>query len=403
MEARMKKYALLLVSILLIVGIFGLPPKPSVRSWWLSTAHRTIERQTFLDSQNELILENWLFQRVQWRDSVVAVLEGVDPAVTPYTLAIPEWGPDSARAHLEEGVTRHLQQMGMPQPRVPVGVFFVPQDMSAHPRAPKNRYGSRWTQREIYVAREGEEPFCGLLEPVAVEGGYNGLKNTVNRLVFVPRDPISAPNTLRLCGYYARYGVPGQEIEDWLRNGGASLANGSNRYRRSDLIRMRGPLRYTFGRLGYNYNLTQVGYGCLAGIAPACLTAFHGETQPLLDWVLSNRGLGDKADISPVDFFTSRWWLRGHFGGYDEFLFESLEKEFGPERFQAFWASELPVLEAFQSAFGLPAEEWVMAWAQAFFGPLERGPGVPLNASLLALLTIGVFGGLAASAANRRG
>jgi hypothetical protein len=399
----MKRYALLLAAILILVGGFGLPPRPLVDSWWSRTQYRTPERAGFLEIQDDLILENWLYQRIQWRDSVLSALEGIDPAVTPFTLALPEWARDSTRAILEEGVTRHLNYLGSAQPKVPVGVFFVPRTLNGHPRAPKNRYGYRWTQREIYVAREGEEPFCALLEPVAVEGGYNGLNNTVRRLVFLPRDSVSAPNTLRICGYYARYGVPGSEIEDWLRRGGAAFASGSNIYRRSDLIRMRGNIRRLFGGLGYFYNLSAVGLGCLGGLAPACLTTFQGDSRPFQPWVRNIQGLRDKAADSPVDFLSSRWRIQGHLGGYEEYMFESLEMEFGPDRFEAFWNSEQPVLEAFQEAFGLPAEEWVMAWAQKLYGTLDRGPSVPLNASLLTFLTIGLFAALAASVAIRRG
>ena len=79
------------------------------------------------------------------------------------------------------------------------------------------------------------------------------------------------------------------------------------------------------------------------------------------------------------------------FGGREFGLLWDLEEEFGPERFQAFWSSELEVEQAFRAAFDTGFPEWVMAWGQERFGVSRVGATPPLQATVLSLLTIGIL------------
>jgi hypothetical protein len=241
------------------------------------------------------------------------------------------------------------------------------------------------------------------VEPVIPGPGYNGPANVVNRLVFLPRDGVSVPNTLRICGYYARYGVPGPEVEAWLREGGAVHGSGADLLRRSLYTRAMGPLRRAFGRFNVLNRLPAVGMACLAGEEAECRHAFLGPREARTTYSFNNRSLSEVWDVSPVDFLTPRWWGRGYFGGFDQFVFQSLEAEFGPRAFQDFWNSDLPVEDAFQAAFGVPVGVWVMGWAQDIWGVDERGPGVPVRASLASLFTLGILAALGIYVGRRRG
>jgi hypothetical protein len=90
------------------------------------------------------------------------------------------------------------------------------------------------------------------------------------------------------------------------------------------------------------------------------------------------------------------------FAGHGTRLLYDLEEEFGRERFSRFWTSDADVEEAFLSAFGEPPEEWLMRWAQARWGHLRVGPGIPFQAGFLSFLTLGLFTGLALFMGRRK-
>jgi len=81
------------------------------------------------------------------------------------------------------------------------------------------------------------------------------------------------------------------------------------------------------------------------------------------------------------------------FGGAERTLLADLEGEFGPDRFQAFWASSGEVTAAFEQVFGVPIEDWLVGWAQAHWGKPDVGPIVPIKAGLLTFLALGVLMG----------
>jgi len=399
----MKRYLLILTALLVLVGIVGLPPRHYTASWWLRDQHRTPERRLYLDLRDDIVRESWLYQRIQWRDSVSSVLQPLELAVDPYHLAVPESTPDTLRARLERGVRLQLEAMDALPPKVPVGVFLIPRNTGGHPSSLKNHYGYMWTQREFYVAREGESPFCALVESVAGAGSYE-MARTLNRLVFIPQDNLSDPNALRICGFFARYGVPGTQVNEWLRDGAALFGSGFNMARRSLVyLQDRGP-RGPFGLITRYSSISHTGLACLAGVDSACRDIFMrgGRVGTLMWWARDWKEPEEFLIDSPVDYLRSRWQSWGHLGYMDPYIFTSLEEEFGVDRFEAFWSSELPVEKAFQAAFGVPVDKWVMSWAQGLYGSVDRGPAVPLNATLLTFLTFGLFGSGALYMGRRR-
>lgn len=81
-------------------------------------------------------------------------------------------------------------------------------------------------------------------------------------------------------------------------------------------------------------------------------------------------------------------------GGYQRFLLRDLNSEFGTDRLAVFWHSSGPVPEAFQSAFGVPLDQWLQPRLRDFLGSVELGAGrlgpVALSA-LLWTLVLGTF------------
>ncbi len=263
----MRRYALVVTVLLALIAALGLPPRTRSVSFWSRMEKRTPERTRFLELQNEMLREMWLYQRIQWRDSVSEVLTNLDPAETPFVLEVPSETSEEDLTRLREGVTRHLAHLDALPPAVPVGVFLIPKAAKSHPAALTGRLGVAWSRREFYVGRDPDRPFCGLVEPVG-EIGNQTPTGIIRRLVFLPQDPNQRPNALRICGYYAKYGVPGSQIEKWLHHGASAFAAGARNVdpRLAYLIDPEEGPRGPFGRWTPYWGLSVTGMGCLAGV-----------------------------------------------------------------------------------------------------------------------------------------
>ncbi len=398
----MKRYLLLAGICLLAIAFLGLPPGSYTRMWRSNRPKTTPQREEFLHIRSRLRLEVWLHQRTQWRDSIRTVLGRLNPAETPFLAVLPPGSPDTLLARLEGAIRDHLIEIGDRPPRVPVGVFFMEKDALAHPEAPRGLGGDFMAQREIMAGREGEPPFCAVIEPVPGPDPV-GLAATLNRLIVQRRGTSSRPNTLRICGFFARYGPPGPHLAEWLRKGGGVFGTGADFFRYDQRTGGLPPPRQAFGRSFFRYfGSSERGLACLGGVEASCREIFFSR------WTsgayFQPRGFQEyyQDARSPVDFFGNRWYFSGHFGGLDQFLFQELEAEFGTDRFSRFWTSEFPAEDAFRQAFGLPASSWIMGWAQGHFGSIHRGPGVPVQAGVLTFLTVGLLGGAALLAGGRR-
>lgn len=395
----MKRYFMGVLLLILLVAVLGLPPRHAETAWWAGNRSRTPERARYLELREELVKASWLYQRIQWRDSVSGVLQKMDRE-RAFVVQAPPAVPGPLLARVDSGVSLHLRAVEAIPPQVPVGVFLIPNNTDLHPSAPRTWTGGAWNRREFFIARGSEDPFCALVEPVAREG-IRDLETVVERLVFLPRNPQEKPNTLRICGYYARYGPPGEEVERWLRRGASEFASGVNRDGRQYLPPFQG-IRGVFGRISLFTGISLRGMACLGSSEPACEAAFllagpsGQEKSPL--------GSSPRfpPEDSPVDFFANRYGrMDPDFGSLDGFLLPALEEEFGPDRFRRFWKSDRPVLQAFQSAFEVPAGRWTGAWTRGYLGTVDRGPTVPLTASVISLATVGLFA-LAAGFTGRR-
>ncbi len=65
--------------------------------------------------------------------------------------------------------------------------------------------------------------------------------------------------------------------------------------------------------------------------------------------------------------------------------------DIGPEAFQRFWSSELPIEEAFREANGAGLMEWTRVWVRRNVGPVEGGP-MPGLASVAGVSLVVLFG-----------
>ena len=80
------------------------------------------------------------------------------------------------------------------------------------------------------------------------------------------------------------------------------------------------------------------------------------------------------------------WGVPSSLGGYQSYLLRDLDHEFGRARMTAFWHSSAPVPAAFQSAFGLPLNDWLAPHLRDYLGTVELGAGDVGHAALSALV-----------------
>lgn len=406
MAFGMRAWLALTAVLLLLVAGWGFnppPPGPQRRSL-------LPERQRFLELEKDLEMENWLYQRIFRRDSLVSELvENTGPEKTLF-LGIPEATPDSAKALLYEAVRLQLADLGVEQPVVPTGIFLLPSSEGIHPGF-SHYSGGLQLRTEYYVSRPGEAPFCIQAVPFSdrsrmrrtvIPVGATPKMRTAQLIqalyksysfAQIPSNPRAHLNTFGLCRYYARHGQPGPEIMEWLKAGASSLAE--------DVLPVdhqrdygQGPIRGPFGkRRGSFLRATPSTLKCLDGASEECL-ALITRFYPRLVYSGAIRwNLGDLLADSPVDFIKNLSVFEGGLMGLDRIFFVTLEEEFGPERFGTFWRSELEPTAAFEEAFAQPLDLWVMEWLRRYRDPSRRGPGVPVQSTLFSLLALGLLAG----------
>ena len=127
----------------------------------------------------------------------------------------------------------------------------------------------------------------------------------------------------------------------------------------------------------------------------ACLRSVTESASYYAYWTGSPRESGLAPDGSPLAMDTRFRRQERAFGNLDLHMLWDLERRQGPERFQRFWSSEAELEDAFHAAFGEPLGAWVRAWAQGYLGPVHAAGPVPLGASVLTLLAVLLFAGVA--------
>lgn len=386
----MTRWSVVLVLSVVGIAIWGIPPERFVidREW---AVHRTPERQAFVDLYQEIMREGWKYQRTRWRDSLSERLLEDWALGEPFAIGLPTEAPDSVRDRLEAGMRLHLERLGAQAPVVPVGAYLVDRTHSAHPAGP-DRSPRTWWAREYFVGRDRNRPFCFVVQPV------NGstpkeLARSLGSLVHIPPDSVSDPNTLRLCGFYARFGQPGCSIRTWLGKGGHQFGVGA----RNDPLPpgsgpVRGPLGVSYGGGYYSRQVSPRAMACLGGAQSACRAVFLAPDGASFPVASDDLELTRYRRNSPVDFLELRYQMRD-FGGWEAFLLEDLVAEFGADRFRRFWTHSGTVEKAFERSFGQPVGPWMSHWALERFGTIDRGPRVPVSATLFSLLTLGILAG----------
>jgi len=83
-------------------------------------------------------------------------------------------------------------------------------------------------------------------------------------------------------------------------------------------------------------------------------------------------------------------------------MLAAMARNVGPERFAAFWTSNLPPSEAFQSATGQSLAHWTRGWIEQTYYKQTTGPMLPRSAVWTGFLLLMLGVALSVRAARRR-
>lgn len=349
----------------------------------------TAEELRFRQIWTEVARAHGVLQANRWSDSLSALTLRTEED----RLAL--GAPPSERVTpegLEEWRLLHAAPHAALQPRDPnmlVGFFFQPSRHGAQPEVPGFATGSR---RQTYVGVRDGSAYCLQVQPVP--NYMYGLDNAELRS--------PAGTGLGACEPYAKYGMPGREVNEWLEAGALALALDGSMDRSDDrLLGRQATHAQPFG-LNRPFGENVVVARCLAEDRAACVRAV---TDPEILATGSTEFRGDPtwlAANSPISHVEDSYGALTSFRQKSAFLLGDLEAEFGPDAFARFWTSDEPVPAAFATAFGVELGDWVLAWTDVEIGHFRAGPGLHGSALLWALLTLTALSGLGSGVAMRR-
>lgn len=281
--------------------------------------------------------------------------------------------------------------------RIPASVFFVLDtvtEVRGYPRATR----SRGALAVDYVLPAGSSQRCIVIaraRPV-----------TTRRLFEAElRSRIIRERLLGPCAYFERFGAPGAAVRRWLDDRGWQFAQRS--------VWNVPPVRWLDGmpdssyrsRIDLDYVMSSSGRACAGGRDEACVQALVSQSSGADRWTAMrlDAGVLSSGFFNPFVHGDNFWFARAWpLGAREWTLLSDMVRSLGPERFEQFWTSDLPLDQAFPAAAGVSMAAWTRDWIETTYHPQATGPALPAGATGFAALMLIVALGLTIVAARRR-
>lgn len=377
---------------LVIVGLIYLPPRGVPR--WAKGRMRdaTVNESRLLARKYaaEWVETNARLQGLRYRGRVDSAFQ-VNRARGRYGPVLVYTGPDSLARLVPrlQGILDSVwTQLGLAETKIAVAVVmrdpFAESPTLRWDNLGRNRSGTTYV-----LPDSGNHTTC--LAMVRVPSWLAARKFVSPRSIYLQG---WGERALGPCAFYARFGVPSLRVERWLG------------WRQFDLAASAGWARTPFRREPEFDQLPFSAYwfwqDWVYGFSPRVAACYGGRAEACRAAV----AYGDQAGIpgarpQAVVRFDYPSPAKVHLNGADPFLSEVLRTA-GPERFQRFWTTVLPVDSALTLALREPVGEFTARY-QRNLGPAPRfgAAARPLDAAL-SLLAIGIVVGLTLLAQGRR-
>ncbi|MBP6669323.1 MAG: hypothetical protein KA180_07735 [Gemmatimonadales bacterium] len=386
MALTFRRWCLLLLLLLAAGAVVLLPPNGLVpfeltgalTRWWYSydrAPSRDALRQEQLVLGRELSRARRELDHLILRDSLPRWVPATAPAVS-LVLRGEVPAPIAARMHrLTDSLARALAPLG-PLPGS-LALVVVADTAGTAPLLEGTH---------LLLPPAGEAGRCALVVPSRALRRAEGVRQ--------------AEESLAPCVFYAAFGPAGPQVERWLFHRGFDLARAADWWEpavardsaRLD-VRWWSPalVAYMFDRAWQPLGSIAL-MACRAGRSASCAPALLGRSD---------------VRIAPVQYDRAQvlsalaWW------GYEselgvQGLARDLVREFGPQRFRAFWTSPAPPAQAFEGAFGVRFDAWAPRWVPAALGRTVVGPSLRVGGVLAWLSVVGLALGGAVLMARRR-
>lgn len=401
MALRLRTWIGVTVALCALVAADNLPPDGTARYWRPNPTRTPLpEAQRFNALADEAARVRGLYRHLRLADTVVAharhrIGDGWSVEVWSRNVV-----PDSIRDVLEHRFLRDAATLPDTRPDgVVLGAWVVPAGLASDagpwdPAVQRQRPG-----RSILLTQREGASYC-----IGVDTAP--LASRSADLAFSDRDPWGARrgNVLGACWWVGAFGFPGPGIARWLGEGAALFGNESVSAPRPNAAAWSFWGRWGFSRkrrgfFGLGMESIPVD-GCLAGRTEACARLFREPTLVGFAPGPRHANMAEAALLHPGTVWI-RWpefsWL-----GAWSWMFADLHREFGRERFHAFWTSPTDPETAFQQAFGVPVGTWMASWMIRQSGHVPPGPRPRGRALLWALAVLGAATAVSLGVAARR-
>ncbi len=177
------------------------------------------------------------------------------------------------------------------------------------------------------------------------------------------------------CAFYAAFGQPGKNIENWLLDRQFDLAS------ESDWNAPDQGVDSVLMERASNWRTSFDGIACASGDRTRCRAA-------LLTPVDVTGGRDTRKNLRGV--VSPPWYWELNLPGAERYL-SDLVRTMGAERFGSFWRSPAAVDSAFSNAFGVPLETYTQRWARGHMRRFHATPALRLSTVLLSTAFAGVM------------
>jgi len=393
--AYLNRWMLIVIGSCAVLAAWLIPPEPfgSERLVRLFD-NRTPERLEALRLQREVEALNYELRSRRIAERVSQIMEEAQIEAGERLLRFAPEHDERSQDLIMRWVDGNLGET-TPHPEMRFALIFLHQEFGNHEAMARN---TTTQEANVFIELDGDSPYCAVVmryDPntviLAQESTNDGMRrNLVTR---------SLNNPLQACAWFGQYGAPGAEIGKWLvdQDFAALAVRGPSPTHRNPGSGFGAPVeRGVFGTVSFG-GASGPGWSCMAGRLAICeeILGLNGER-----W----RGSGADGGAPNLAYSSnfSYWRGRPAFGMWEYQILATLQRDFGEDAFQAFWTSEASVGEAFESAFGVSAGEWLFEQSRAGGPALEAGPAVDFEDFGLSLLTLFSLMALAVGVAKRR-
>lgn len=251
---------------------------------------------------------------------------------------------------------------------------------------------STWRMYSDYVLPRRAEDRCVVISHVRSAVS----RRDFSRLLRYEPERLAGP-----CSFYRAFGMPGRQVDEWLRDRGWPLASSGSWTRGAPRI----DLGYEMGWKSpeskraaasstwfFLREMSVKGVRCAAGALDDCAQAVQARSRR------------NPPKIRDGNVLVGAWyaleWVRDYYSGArvlgrrESRMMADMVRTLGRDRFARFWSSDAPMPVAFEQAAGESLGAWTQRWAVAQYGDVPpRGamPDLSSTALSVGLILLALF------------